>query len=179
MKKTFEWFLTGTSRFLFFLEDNRTVAGYCGGYIPKEIGEGSSSGMLQYAFTEALKGIIRKPWLLVHKEVRPMYPFLWKNISRKIFKQKAKLSATDKAASYYTKSAGLVVIGVAPVYRGTQAFPLLMNFFDEQVKANGLLQSHLSVKKNNPRAIKAYKKMNWQIIEDHSSTYVMQKQLMH
>src|SRR4051812_20629905 len=82
--KTFEWFLVSPNRFLFHIKSEGKVVGYCGGFLPKKQGDGSSSGMFQYAFNEAIKGIILKPFLLFHTEVLAHYPFLLMNLKRKI-----------------------------------------------------------------------------------------------
>ncbi|HXL58021.1 MAG TPA: hypothetical protein VN958_17285, partial [Chitinophagaceae bacterium] len=61
--KTFEWFLVAENRFLFHIESGNEVIGYCGGFKSLYIGDGSTSGMLQYAMKEAMKGLIRRPYL--------------------------------------------------------------------------------------------------------------------
>lgn len=173
--KTLHWFLVSEKRFLFHIAlPTGEVIGYCGGFVPKGIGDGSSSGMLQHAFKEAVLGIIKKPWLAFHKEVRAMYPFLWKNIKGKLVSKKNKPVAIQ-STSDRSKYSGLVVIGVHPEYRGTGIFNELMEQFFEESKRLGVLGSKLSVKKENGRGISAYQKFGWEIEEEHEKTWVFQK----
>ncbi len=175
VQKTLEWFLVDENRFLFHITDGDIVVGYCGGFVPQRIGDGSSSGMFQYAFKEALKGILIKPWLAFHLELRKYYPFLWRNIKNRIFK--TKVIATDKRTNIaaFKKYTGLVVIGVHPKYRGKGVFDMLMNEFFSKAASLQLPRCILSVKQNNGRAIKAYEKYDWKIIEELGDMYVLER----
>ena len=84
MLKTFGWYLNRPNRFLFHIELNEEVIGYCGGFVPNRPGDGSSSGMLQFAFNNAVKSLLLQPWLLFHAEVVPHYSFLWRNFKQRI-----------------------------------------------------------------------------------------------
>jgi len=172
VKKTLEWFLVSDNHFLFHIQDGEKVVGYCGGFIPKGNGDGSSSGMLQHAFAEAVKGVLRKPWLAFHEEVRPMYPFIFKNIKRKLFPSTHKV--TQQPANTI-KYAGLVVIGVHPDYRGTGIFPTLMEEFFAQSKKYPVQGGRLSVRRNNERGINAYKKFGWEIEQENEKMYTLVK----
>jgi GNAT superfamily N-acetyltransferase len=174
VQKTLEWFLVNPNRFLFHIMIEGQVAGYCGGFVPLKAGDGSSSGMLQHAFKEAVKGIATKPLLMFHPEVRPYYPFLWMNIKRR-FTGKAKPFKPEDAHKPFKRFVGLVVIGVHPNYRGTGIAQRLMATFEEKVKEHNQNELVLSVKKDNGRAIKAYKNFGWQVKEEHLKTYVMNK----
>src|SRR4051794_22038543 len=88
--KTLEWFLVAPNRFLFHIESGNKVVGYCGGFRSSYTGDGSTSGMLQYAMREAIKGVIRRPLLLFHPELVKRYPLLFKNIYSRIFKPEKK-----------------------------------------------------------------------------------------
>lgn len=173
--KTFEWFLVVPNRFLFHIEDGEEIVGYCGGAIPKTYGDGSSSGMLQHAFKEAVIGLLKKPWLIFNKEVIKLYPLIWRNIKKKLFGISVPKKSPD--IKPFIPYAGLVVIGVEKHYRGTGIFNSLMNQFYQEAINRDVLIGNLSVKKNNLRAIAAYKKMNWQITEEHKQTLVMQKKI--
>lgn len=170
--KTFEWFLAENNRFLFHIENEGKVVGYCGGFISRGLGDGSSSGMLQHAFKEAVIGIIKKPWLAFHPEVRAMYPFVFRNVQN-FFSTKKK--SFTPAQENQGKLSGLVVIGVHPQYRGTGIFDGLMLHFFEESKRLGAIGSKLSVKRTNARGINAYKKFDWEIIEEHDKTIVLKK----
>jgi ribosomal protein S18 acetylase RimI-like enzyme len=174
VQKSLEWFLVNPNRFLFHITENGKVAGYCGGFKPVKPGDGSSSGMLQHAFSEAIKGIIFKPWLLFHAEVANHYPFLWLNIKRKITGKAKPIKpvAKDKPFKQFV---GLVVIGVHPDFRGTGIAQALMTEFEKRVRSLEQNELVLSVKKDNTRAIKAYSNFGWQIKEEQAQTYVMNK----
>ena len=177
VRKTLEWFLVSNNRLLFHIEIENKIAGYCGSFIPSGFGDGSSSGMLQYAFKEAVFGMLKKPWLFLNKEIISFYPFIIKNIRQKIFGKK-KISRTQiNEYKNYQPHVGLVVIGVEPFFRGSFVFQELMkNFEAEAIKAE-IFICKLSVKKDNGRAIRAYKKFEWFIAEEHAKTFVMEQNL--
>lgn len=173
VKKTLEWFLMNPNRFLIHIKDNDKFIGYCGGFKPLKPGDGSSSGMLQHGFNEAILGLVRKPWLLFHSEIRHHYPFLWLNIKRKITgKVKPIKPVTSQTFHPYV---GLVVIGVHPQWRGKGAAQLLMKVFEEKANLLGPDEMVLSVKKDNGRAVKAYTNYGWKVKEEHPQTFVMHK----
>jgi len=174
VQKTLEWFLVNPNRFLYHISNQEKVVGYCGGFVPAKYGDGSSSGMLQYAFNDAIKGIIRNPFLIFHPEVRQHYPFIWMNIKRKIT-GKAKPAQPVAANKPFTPFAGLVVIAVHPQFRGTGAAQLLMGEFENRMRSYRQNELVLSVKKDNGRAINAYQKFGLKIKEEHPQTYVMNK----
>lgn len=176
--KTLQWFLVDDSRFLFHLEQNGTMLGYCGGFIPRWAGDGSSSGMLQHAFKEAVIGVLKKPWLIFNQEVKELYPFIRKNIVRKFYKKK--ISAPPPLSARHEnvdKHSGLVVIGVHPQFRGTGIFSTLMTNFINESKMRDVTVGYLSVKKDNNRGIAAYKKTGWQVDKEFANTYIFIKHL--
>ncbi len=173
VKKSLEWFLVNPNRFLFHIIDNEKVVGYCGGFMPVKIGDGSSSGMLQHAFNEAVKGLVTRPYLIFHAEVRQHYPFLWMNIKRRVT-GKAK-PFKPAATQVFKPFVGLVVIGVLPAYRGQGLAQQLMTQFEENARQFQQNEVVLSVKKDNARAIKAYNNFGWQIKEEHAKTFVLHK----
>jgi GNAT superfamily N-acetyltransferase len=175
VKKMLEWFLVDNSRFLFHIELDGQVIGYCGGFVSKGVGDGSSSGMLQHAFTEAILGVAKKPWLVLHKEVRPMYPFIFRNIKRRLFGKTNNPATTVIENKERQKLSGLVVIGVHPQHRGTGIYNELMEEFFVQSKRLNAIGSKLSVKKNNARGIAAYTKFGWQVDEEHATMLVLKK----
>jgi len=173
--KTLDWFLKDDNKFLFHFQNTEgQVIGYCGGFVSKKNGDGSSSGMLQHAFKEAVIGIVKKPWLIFNKEVVAMYPFIFKNIKQKLFK-KSKAKQVVDYSNEEKKFAGLVVIGVHPAYRGKGFFEKLMEQFFIDASLKGAIGGAISVKKNNARGIAAYKKNGWIIVREDAHTYIMQK----
>lgn len=174
VQKSLEWFLVNPNRFLFHVQVGGKVVGYCGGFVPAKAGDGSSSGMLQHAFPEAIKGMITKPFLLFHPEVRQHYPFFWMNIKRKIT-GKAKPFKPVDTSKPFQQFVGLVVIAVHPDHRGSGLAKQLLKEFEERVRSYKQNELVLSVKKDNNRAIKAYSNYGWKIKEEHPKTYVMNK----
>ena len=171
--KTLEWFIVSPDRFLFHIEKEGKVVGYCGGFVPRKVGDGSSSGMLQYAYNEAVKGILKKPFLIFHPEVRPHYKFLWMNVKRK-FTGKV-IPMNNSAAPVIPAHVGLVVIGVHPDYRGSGIAKELSDEFERRAKSYNRNELILSVKVDNDRAINAYKKLGWAVLKEQTQTYVMNK----
>lgn len=176
VEKTLEWFLVNPNRFLFHVVENGIVAGYCGGFMPLKVGDGSSSGMLQYAFKQAIRGVLRNPLLLFHPEVKSNYRFLWMNVKRKITgKTKPYLPVSN--AKPFKKYVGLVVIGVHPDFRGKGVAQQLMSEFENRTRVLGQNEMVLSVKKDNGRAITAYSNFGWTTREEKDSTYIMHKSI--
>jgi len=176
IKKTFEWFLEKENRFLFHVVKDGEVIGYCGGFIPQYIGDGSTSGIMQYTMPQAIRGVALHPWLLFHKEVLDMHPLILKNIRRKIFKKKESKKVTEPVKPF-DKRVGLVVIGVHPEHRGSGVFQLLMHEFEARALSFNINKLVLSVKKSNQRAINAYSKQHWFISNEHPVTLEMCKHL--
>ena len=175
--KSLEWFLAGENRFLFHISEDGSVIGYCGGFIAQYQGDGSTSGMMQYAMKEAAIGMLKKPGLFFNKEVIRFYPLIFKNIKRKIFPLSQTPALSQDAGNIKTLSAGLVVIGVDPDFRGKGAFEMLMNHFENEVLKRKITKMNLSVKKHNIAAIKAYAKAGWLTGKEHTESLEMHKEL--
>jgi ribosomal protein S18 acetylase RimI-like enzyme len=161
-RRSLEWFLAGDNRFLFHVCLNEKIIGYCGGFQSTGIGDGSTSGMMQYAMKEAVKGVLKKPYLIFHPDIVGAYPLIFKNIFRKVFKTKKKIAMPAHVNNMQPKI-GLVVIGVDPLYRGQGCFELLMQYFEAESHKRNIQKITLSVKPANARAIAAYSKTGWQI----------------
>ncbi|MCU0320976.1 MAG: GNAT family N-acetyltransferase [Chitinophagaceae bacterium] len=175
--KSLSWFLQNNKRFLFHVTYENKIVGFCGGFAPQFYGDGSSSGMLQFAFKEAILGVLKKPWLIFNQELRVYYPFILRNIKKKLGIRKT-VAATPKPSDYvFVPSIGLVVIGVHPAMRGKGVFELLMKEFENKALQMNIANCSLSVRSSNSRAIAAYKKMGWQIKSDKDGAIVMFKQL--
>lgn len=177
VEQTFDWYLDHPRRFLFYVEDQNKVVGYCGGFVPSKAGDGSSSGMLQHAFNKAIKGLLLHPWLLFHSEVAQHYRFLWRNIKRKLTGKIKPAVPVKNENAPFKPYCGLVVIGVHPDYRGRGIAQQLMTEFEKRAKDLQQNELILSVKKNNIRALKAYQNFGWSIREEQPSTFVMEKKI--
>ncbi len=175
--KTLQWFLQTDKRFLFHVVHNDEVVGFCGGFTPQFYGDGSSSGMLQFAFKEAVMGVIKKPWLFFNKELRAYYPFIIRNIKKKLGLRKTNAATQQPKNFVFVSTVGLVVIGVHPSHRGKGVFEMLMNEFEKKSMDLSIQTCMLSVRANNARAIAAYKKMGWLVKENQVSSIVMSKEI--
>ncbi len=172
--KTFEWYLTDKNRSLYHIENtDGIVVGYIGLFKPVPGMVGSSSSILQYAMPHAFKGIFKNPLLLLNREVIPFYPLIVKNILKKLFYKQSGKQVNN--SNDLKQALGLVVIGVHPDFRGCGAFEQLMNCFEQHATQLHLSLLYLSVKKNNQRAIGAYKKMGWHITGESGDSFNMQK----
>lgn len=176
--KSLEWFLAGDNRFLHYIKQNGKVVGYCGGFQSKGLGDGSTSGMMQYAMKEAATGMFKKPWLFFHSDVIKFYPLIIKNIARKILPAK-KSTIVATSASEKKPAVGLVVIGVHPAYRGKGYFETLMRTFESESIQRKVPRMILSVRSDNARAIAAYKKMGWQVSLQTPKALEMYKELTY
>lgn len=161
VKKSLEWFLAGDNRFLFHLTDGERVVGFCGGFQSRGLGDGSTSGIMQYAMKEATFGMLRKPWLFFHHDIVKFYPLIFKNIFRKFSGKKLNIGLPE-TANTKSNTVGLVVIGVVPDLRGKGCFELLMKNFEKVSVQYNASKLTLSVRASNIRAIAAYKKAGWQ-----------------
>lgn len=161
--KSFEWFLSGENKFLFHIMQDSIVVGYCGGFKSSFAGDGSTSGIMQYAMKEAVIGMLKHPMLFFNREVISFYPLIFKNLFKKFLFKKEKNKKLFTPAVGNEKKIGLVVIGVHPDYRGKGYFELLMHEFENECRKRSAVKSTLSVKSTNGRAIAAYKKAGWEI----------------
>jgi GNAT superfamily N-acetyltransferase len=177
-KKSLEWFLAGENRFLFHVLYEDKVVGYCGGFQSKGLGDGSTSGIMQYAMREAAIGMIKKPWLFFHKDIIRFYPLILKNIFKKFNGEKSNTNL-QSTTNTRANAVGLVVIGVHPDHRGKGCFELLMKHFEEVSYKHGAAKITLSVKASNERAIAAYKKTGWQKGSQTDKAIEMHKWLKH
>jgi len=173
IKKTFEWFLNSPNRFLFHIANDDGVIGYCGGFTPQFIGDGSTSGIIQYAMRQAIVGVALHPWLLFNNEVIEMYPLIFKNVQKKLSAKKAKI--ITRPVESFDRRVGLVVIGVHPGHRGLGVFQNLMHEFELRAANQGIYKLSLTVKKDNIGAIKAYTKQGWFVTNEHVHTLEMGK----
>ena len=173
-RRSLEWFLAGDNRFLFHVCSNEKIIGYCGGFQSSGIGDGSTSGIMQYAMKEAVKGALKKPYMVFHPDIVGAYPLIFKNIFRKIFKRKRKTGTPVQVNSVQPKM-GLVVIGVHPLHRGQGCFELLMQHFEAECHKRNIEKITLSVKPANARAIAAYSKAGWQIASQTNKAIDMYK----
>ena len=166
LTKMFEWYLDDQNRFLLVLFEDTNCVGYCGGFIKKDGQIGSTSGMIQHTFDDAVKALFYRPWLLFHVEIRRKYRVVIQNIRNRFFPQKKNLPSQSNVcdqmpASSLKASTGLVVIGVNPDHRRKGFGTRLLEAFEDKATKMGVNRMHLSVRSKNKAAIKAYERNGW------------------
>lgn len=173
------WYLSAPNKFLFFIENETFVIGYCGGHLQDgRDGFGAASGMTQFGFSSALKSLLKRPWLLFHSDLVARYKFIYTNILRKLKLKKDKpLAEVNINYSTHPLTAGLVVIGVRPNLQQKGLGTLLQQEFERKAKEMGAERLSLSVRVQNERAIKSYLKNGYSISETHETSHIMTKNI--
>jgi ribosomal protein S18 acetylase RimI-like enzyme len=133
--------------------------------------------MIQFAFKEAVVGFLKRPWLLFHPEVRGHWPLMLRNMARKLGWRPQHPAVVEQPKSTPAPSMGLVVIGVAPEARNQGVGQVLLAEFERRARQHGAEQAHLSVKKSNPQAHRAYEKAGWVRLREDGVNYVFTKLL--
>jgi len=164
---------------LFHIVEKEAVSGYCGGLMNRVPGlSGSATSMTQHAFNYLVLNLIIRPWLVLHPEIRNNLPLIRRNIKLKLFKRSGKKgSISGKHAVEFIPSMGLVVIGVSPEYQGNGYGSLLLKEFELRARKEGFRKTHLSVHKDNLKAITAYKRNGWVVGKEGRSDLYMCKDL--
>lgn len=178
LTKNFKWYLDHPDAFLLVARnENAEVLGYAGGLLMHErSAHGSSTNIMQYAFWEAFSGLIRRPWLIFHREMLPNYKLIWKNIRLKLFPVK-KIIKPPTERKERIRSLGLVVIGTSKESRGKGVGSALLQAFEIKGKELIAERLHLSVKKNNSKAIEAYTRNGWKVGGEQGGNLQMYKNL--
>jgi ribosomal protein S18 acetylase RimI-like enzyme len=177
VERTLEWFLSSDQNFLFHVEENGTnrVVGFCGGMLNNGVNpRGSASEMIQFAFRQGVIAFSRRPWLLFHSEMRAKYGLAWKNVKKKMFKQKNVNYEPGAVAPF----CGLVVIGVSPEFQNNGFGAVLLSEFERKAGELGFYRLKLSVKADNAQAIRVYEKNGWAQVHVKSKSVQMQKLLI-
>jgi ribosomal protein S18 acetylase RimI-like enzyme len=174
-----QWYLSAPNKFLFFVEEQGKVTGYCGGFIQDgSDAYGSGSGMTQFGFNQAAGAFIKKPWLLFHPEVRKKYAFIFTNILRKLkLRKELPRAVQTPAIKNEPLTAGLVVIGILPNLQQKGFGTLLQKEFERKSIEMGAKRLSLSVRKHNERAIKSYTRNGYVIKDENETSFIMQKEV--
>ncbi len=176
-QKMLEWYLSTNKAFLFHIEENKKCIGYCGGIINDgTLSTGSSSAMTQYSFNQGVKSLLLRPWLFFHKEMIKNYRFLLKNILMKFRVKKVNNTFREKK-NKKNPSIGLVVIGVDKKQHSKGYGSILLQEFEKRATLLNISTINLSVKANNKKAIRAYKKNGWIIQSKDNNSCKMIKKL--
>jgi hypothetical protein len=81
LKVMLSWYLSTSKTFLFHLDCDGAIVGYCGSIISDgTLGTGSASGMAQHTFWSAIWAFTTHPWVFFHPELPAKWPVIRKNI---------------------------------------------------------------------------------------------------
>lgn len=175
--RTLEWYLSTDTNFLFHVVDRieSRVVGFCGGMANDGVHKrGSASEMIQFAYDEGVKSLLKRPWILFHKEMRSKYALAWKNMKRRWYKKGSPSVYRSRRIEPFV---GLVVIGVDPDYQNQGIGQLLLKEFDDKAKKMGYSTLRLTVKAENRQAVRAYEKSGWQLNENKGMSFSLTKKL--
>lgn len=168
-KKMMEWFIVNNRGVLYHAEDdNGIVIGYVSMMIKTDPGQsGSFSTISHYAFKAVLISLMLKPWLIFN----PLFRLNHKTIKNIVLKKLGfKESKSNVNNSEYNKAytfkpqIGIVGIGVDPKFQGHGYAGELLRRCALYCKSKGFDTLSLSVHKDNNAALKAYKKMGFEIV---------------
>ena len=179
INKMLSWYVLDKRGVLFFISnENNDVLGYCGGIITKNANEtGAATSITQFGFNVFLGSLIKKPWLIFHKDLITKFPFLFSNILVKFGYSKIKKIGIININEFKPRW-GLVVIGVNPNFRGNGIGTKLLLEFERLAHIDNVFEITLSVKNSNKSAISFYEKNNWKIYSSDSLSHSMKKVLI-
>jgi GNAT superfamily N-acetyltransferase len=135
--------------------------------------------MTQFGFNQAAGSFARKPWLLLHPEVRNKYHFIFKNILRKVgLLKEHPMAVANPKPKNLPLTAGLVVIGVIPNLQQKGLGTLLQQEFERKANEMSAKRLSLSVRKQNQTAIKSYTKNGFIMCDENETSFIMTKDLI-
>lgn len=174
-----QWYLSAPNKFLFYVEENGKVTGYCGGFLMDgSDAYGSGSGMTQFGFNQAAGAFALRPWLLLHPEVRNKYSFILTNVARKLgLKKEQPMAVAQPKPKNEPLTAGLVVIGVVPNLQQKGLGTLLQQEFERKAIEMGAKRLSLSVRKQNEKAIRSYTRNGYVKRDENETSFIMVKEL--
>jgi len=181
LEEMIAWYLSDDRKILFHAEEDGRCIGYCGGMILDGTqATGSASGMMQYSFNSAVKAIMLRPWLLLHKEFLNKYKLILKNIKRRFSGNKKPGGDLKKKKNkeLTEKEMGLVVIGVSSDFHGKGIGSVLLQEFERKTAGMDIKKMGLAVRRVNEKALKSYQRNGWEISKEHPDYYEMTKRIL-
>lgn len=178
VEKMLEWYLVDKRAFIFMLEDNNQIIGYCGGLkFDGTARVGSASSMIQHSYHRAIRTFLARPWLFFHPEFFPKYKLAFRNVFKRIRKV---LGYAEKVVPIENSLAtvphtGLVVIGVHQTLQGKGYGSMLLQEFERISKSRGFNKMMLTVKSDNEQAIKSYLRNGWVVSRVEGKSTTMEK----
>jgi ribosomal protein S18 acetylase RimI-like enzyme len=177
LEKIFSWYLSTDKAFLFFLKENDQIVGYAGGIIVDgTLAHGSASSMTQHTFNDAVKALMFRPWLLLHRDFVTRYGLFTRNIVTRL-RNKFRKVEIRSAVAPKEPHVGLVVIGVDPAFQGKGYGSQLLQEFERVSKNLGFDKMMLTVRSDNSNAIKSYERNGWSISKVEGVSTSMEKRL--
>ncbi len=178
LSKVFSWYLSTDKAFLFFLKENDQVIGYAGGIlVDGTLAHGSASSLIQHTFNDAIKALIVRPWLLLHRDFISRYALLTRNIVTKL-RNKVRKTEVRSAIALKEPHIGLVVIGVDPLFHGKGYGSVLLQEFERETLQYGFKKMILTVKTDNQKAISSYSRNGWVAVKVENMSTQMEKRLI-
>lgn len=179
VEKMLEWYLVDKRAFIFMLEEDNQIIGYCGGLkFDGTARVGSASSMIQHSYHQAVRTFLARPWLFFHPEFIPKYKLAAKNVWRRI---KNTLSLAEKVKSKPQElpapHTGLIVIGVYPAVQGKGYGSMLLREFERVSISLGYKAMLLTVRTDNKQAIKSYLRNGWLATRVEGNSTTMEKHL--
>ena len=89
--------------------------------------------------------------------------------------KRSKKNTSSNRVLKNSKTLWIVDIGTHPKFRKQGIGSELISLFDKEIEKKGFKIGALSVKKNNPNAIKFYENLGWAAQEEKSNILIMKK----
>ena len=180
VEKMLEWYLVDKRSFIFALQENNGIVGYCGGLKFDGLARvGSASSMIQHSYNLAVKTFLMRPWLFLHPEFISKYKLAVKNVWRRIKRRLGISIINAKSGNHELPQphTGLIVIGVDPAFQGKGYGSLLLKEFEIISAGLGYVQMMLTVRTDNLQAIRSYSKNGWQVTYQDEKSTTMEKRI--
>lgn len=177
LSRIFSWYLSTDKAFLFFLKENDQVVGYAGGMlVDGTLAHGSASSLTQHTFNDAIKALLIRPWLLLHRDFVSRYALFARNIVTRL-RNKFRKTEVRSAVAPKEPHVGLVVIGVDPIFQGKGYGTMLLQEFERKTVQGEFHKMTLTVNTNNIQAIRSYSRNGWTAIKVEGKSTQMEKRL--
>jgi len=179
VEKMLEWYLVDKRAFIFMVEEDNQIIGYCGGLkFDGTARAGSASSMIQHSYNLAVKTFLKRPWLFLHPEFLAKYRLAGRNVHSRIKKligiEDARVPTISELPEPHT---GLIVIGVHPKVQGQGYGSMLLREFEKITINLGFRKMMLTVRTDNKLAIKSYLRNGWLTTRVEGNSTTMEKRL--